>query len=101
MYAYRHTQTTNLCTVEPQLLNDLSLTIQSLNKKNWVKNAPGIKHSEFEHTSRVDENGMCVNDCWGKSNLAEWLVKSTWAALFQFSNKLVVDHNFATNYVWQ
>ena len=38
------------------------------------------KCSEFEHTSQTNENETCTNDCWGKSNMAEWLAESTWAA---------------------
>ena len=50
--------------------------------------------------SQADENGMCKNDCQDKPNTAEWLAKPAWAA-FQFLKKLVVKHNFGTNYVQQ
>ena len=56
------------------------------------------KCSEFKHTSRADENGTCANDCRGKPNSAKLLLKFIRVALFQFSNKSVVEHNFGTNY---
>ena len=49
--------------------------------------------------SKADENRMCVNDCWGNLNTAKQLAESTWAALSQFSNKLLIECNFETNYV--
>ena len=38
-----------------------------------------LNYLEFDqkHTSRVDENRMCVNDCQGKPNIAEQQAKST------------------------
>ena len=50
-------------------------------------------YSELENTSQSDENGTYANDCRAKSNLAERLAETTRAALFQFSNKSVGEHN--------
>ena len=58
-----------------------------------------IKCSEFEHTSRTDEDRTRPNDCRGKLNIAERLAEFTRATLFQLSNKSVAEPNFGTNYV--
>ena len=89
--------------VEPRLSND------SQDEQFWVrpkylsKKMPqwSNKFSEFEHTSRADENGTRVNDCRNKLNTTKRLAESTLAAWFQFSNKSGVEYNFRTNYVWQ
>ena len=57
------------------------------------------KCSEFEHISQADKNGTCMNDYQGKQNMTEWLTESTWAAMFQFSDKSKVKHNLGINYV--
>ena len=75
-----------------------SRTIQSSTPKNWVKNN---KYSEFEHTSRADENGTRINDCRDKPNTTERLAEFKQAALFKFLNKSAMENNFGTNYVRQ
>ena len=55
-------------TLEPQLSNDSSKTIQSLTKKFESKIPQwSNKCSELEHMSWADENGMCM---W--ITVAEW-----------------------------
>ena len=76
--------------------SQLSKNNSEIDQKIRVKNT-----SDFEHTSRANENGMYTNDCRGKPNIVERLAESTQAALFQFLNKSGVEHNFGMNYVRQ
>ena len=63
------------------------------NMSQWLN-----KYLEFEHAGHINENRMQTK---ANEHTAEWGAKSNQAALFQFSNKLVVKHNFGTNYVQQ
>ena len=51
----------------------------------------------FGHRREADENGTRANDYRGKPNTSERLAESSRAAVFQFSNKSVVEHNFLGN----
>ena len=103
---WQHYLLSNICllcfgwkfsSVEPQLLNVSQVEQFRVWLRNFSRKCLGNWTNVWSSNTQVKPMKTCANVCHSKLNTIE----STQAALLQFLKKLVVKHNFKTNYTWQ